>query len=218
MGDVGELLLIIGPPAVGKMSVGRAVCERTDFRLFHNHHTIEPLLEIFGHGTAPFMVLNGEFRRRVVEEAAQAGTRLIFTFVWNVEDPEDADEVRSLVAPYVAAGLQVSVVELYADLATRLGRNTGEARLEAKRSKRDLVWSEAHVRELDAAHVMNSRLDHPTPADEVLGRFAHLRLDNSELTSEAAAELVIDWLYSGSTGVRAVISGEPPEEQDLGPH
>ena len=55
----GELLLIIGPPAVGKMTVGRAVCARTDFRLFHNHHTIEPLLEIFGFGTPPFIALNG---------------------------------------------------------------------------------------------------------------------------------------------------------------
>ena len=26
-------MVIFGPPAVGKMTVGRAVCERTDFRL-----------------------------------------------------------------------------------------------------------------------------------------------------------------------------------------
>ena len=190
----GELLLIIGPPAVGKMTVGRAVCARTGFRLFHNHHTIEPLLEIFGFGTPPFVVLNGEFRRRVIEEAAASGTRLIFTLVWNVEEQEDADEVRRLVSPYIDVGLRVSFVELYADLATRLERNRGEERISDKRSKRDLAWSDAHVRELDAAYVMNTRPGHPTPADVLLAGFAHLRLDNTHLSPEAAAAEIVAWL------------------------
>lgn len=190
----GELLLIIGPPAAGKMTVGRAVCARTEFRLFHNHHTIEPLLEIFGFGTPPFVALNGEFRRRVIEEAAAACTRLIFTFVWNVEDEDDADEVRRLIAPYVDAGLRVSFVELYADLPTRLERNAGEERIAEKKSKRDLAWSDAHVRELDAAYVMNTRPDHATPADDVLAVFAHLRLDNSRLTADQAATEITAWL------------------------
>jgi hypothetical protein len=190
----GELLLIMGPPAVGKMTVGRAVCARTGFRLFHNHHTIEPLLEIFGFGTPPLVTLNAEFRRRVIEEAAASGTRLIFTFVWNVEEQEEADYVLRLVAPYVEAGLRVSFVELYTDLATRLERNVGETRIADKRSKRDLAWSDAHVRELDASHVMNTRPDHPTAADEVLAEFAHLRLDNGDLTPEAAAAEIAAWL------------------------
>ena len=46
-----RLLLIIGPPAVGKMTVGREIARRSSFRLFHNHHTIEPLVEVFDHGT-----------------------------------------------------------------------------------------------------------------------------------------------------------------------
>ena len=143
------------------MTVGRAVCARTDFRLFHNHHTIEPLLEIFGFGTPPFRTLNGEFRRRVIEEAAASGTRLIFTVVWNVEEQEDADAIEALIAPYADAGLPVSFVELYADLPTRLERNVGEERILHKRSKRDLAWSDAHVRELDASHVMNTHPDRP---------------------------------------------------------
>jgi len=60
------LLFVFGPPAVGKMTVGRAVVSASDFRLFHNHHTIEPLLEVFDYGTPPFMRLLGEFRRRVL--------------------------------------------------------------------------------------------------------------------------------------------------------
>jgi hypothetical protein len=194
----GELLLIIGPPAVGKMTVGRAVCAASDFRLFHNHHTIEPLLEIFGFGTAPFTLLNGEFRLRVIEEAAASGTRLVFTIVWNVELEDDAVEVRRLIAPYVDAGLRVSVVELYADLETRLERNVQESRIAEKRSKRNLAWSDAHVRELEATYVMNTRPDHPTPADAVLAGFPHLRLDNSDLSPDESAARILTWLAAGN--------------------
>lgn len=74
-------MVLFGPPAVGKMTVGRAVCERTDFRLFLNHHTIEPLAEIFGMDSRPFRTLTGEFRRRVVEEAAAANVALMLTLV-----------------------------------------------------------------------------------------------------------------------------------------
>jgi ATP-dependent Lon protease len=44
------LLLIVGPPAVGKMSVGQAITERTGLRLFHNHISIELALRYFDYG------------------------------------------------------------------------------------------------------------------------------------------------------------------------
>lgn len=67
--DPVHVVLLIGPPAVGKMTVGREICALTGYRLLHNHHTIEPLLEVFGYGTRAFNLLNQEFRRRIVEEA-----------------------------------------------------------------------------------------------------------------------------------------------------
>ena len=85
-----RLLVIFGPPAVGKMTVGRAVAARSEFRLFHNHATIEPLLDVFDYGTPPFMTLMTEWRSRVVEEAAAFGTDLVFTFVWGLEIEADA--------------------------------------------------------------------------------------------------------------------------------
>jgi hypothetical protein len=190
----GELLFVIGPPAVGKMTVGRAVCARSDFRLFHNHHTIEPLIEIFGFGTEPFRVLNGEFRRRVIEEAARSGTRLIFTFVWDVDAEEDAAAVQRLVAPYVDAGLPVSFVELYADLPTRLDRNRHEERIDHKRSKRDLAWSDAHVRELEEQYRMSTDPEVASRADDVLAAHRHLRLDNTDLSPDETAARILAWL------------------------
>lgn len=189
---MGELMVVFGPPAVGKMTVGRAVCERSDFAMFLNHHTVEPLAEVFGMGTAPFRTLTGEFRRRVVEEAAAAGVPLVLTLVWNLGGDEDARWVEGLVSPYAGAGLPVSFVELAADLETRLERNRGEDRLLAKPSKRDLAWSDAHVREREA-WTLNTDPHVEVPADRVLAAHRHLRLDTGALTPGEAADRILAW-------------------------
>jgi len=190
-----RLLLIIGPPAVGKMTVGREITRRSPFRLFHNHHTIEPLVEVFGHGTPPFTILNGEFRRRVIEEAARHRVDLIFTFVWQLEDPADDREVRELVAPYEVMGGQVLVVELSAGLATRLERNRGEDRIAAKPTKRNVEWSESNVRELEQYQLNSDPTGaRPTPADAFLREHPQLRLDTTGLSASESAERVLGWL------------------------
>lgn len=190
----GELVVVIGPPAVGKMTVGRAICAASDFRLFHNHHTIEPLGEIFGFGSPAFDALKDELRCRVIEVAAEHDVRLLFTFVWPVEDEACAETVRRYVAPYADRGRPVSFVELYAGLDTRLVRNAQPDRITAKPSKADLIWSEAHVRELDGLHLMNTHPDVPSPASRLLAGYPHLRLDNTDLSQEESARRILAWL------------------------
>lgn len=190
-----KLLLIIGPPAVGKMTVGREIAARSDFRLFHNHHTIEPLVEVFGYGTAPFNVLNREFRQRVVEEAARNNVDLIFTFVWNLDEPTDTAYVEQLVAPFDEADGEIWVLELTADLETRLVRNRSEARLAAKPSKRNLEWSDGNVRRMEAFRLNTDPTgSNPTPADGFLTRHPLLRLDTRSLTAAEVAVTALDWL------------------------
>ena len=43
-----KLVVIVGPHAVGKMTVGQELSKITGLKLFHNHMTIEPVIEIFG--------------------------------------------------------------------------------------------------------------------------------------------------------------------------
>ena len=190
----GELLVVFGPPAVGKMTVGRAIAAASDFRLFHNHHTIEPLAEVFGFDHPSFERLKEVWRTQVLEEAAASGLQLVFTFAWPVDDEEDEAIVRRTIAPYVDRGLPVSFVELYADLDTRLVRNVQADRVAAKPSKADLDWSDRHVREMDEKYRMNTDPGRPSPADAVLAEHRHLRLDNTDLAPEEVAARVLEWL------------------------
>ena len=186
-------MVILGPPAVGKMTVGRAICATSDFRLFHNHHVIEPLREVFDFGTPPFQTLCHEFRRRVMEEAAATGTRLVFTVTLRVDVADHVAALASWVEPFSSAGLPVSFVQLSADLDVRLLRNRTEGRLEAKPSKRDLAWSDANVREW-AQYRTNTDPDLPSAADDLVAAYPCLSLDNSSLTAEEAAARILAWL------------------------
>lgn len=180
------------------MTVGREIAARSTFRLFHNHHTIEPLREVFGYGTEPFETLNLEFRRRVIEEAALAGVDLIFSFVWDLQDPRDNEYVQQIVAPYEEADGEVWILELAADLGIRLDRNRGASRLAAKPSKQDLEWSENNVIAMESLQMTTDGSGAVgTPAEEFFRRHPHLRLDTTSLTAVETAEIALSWLEVG---------------------
>src|SRR5687767_3142913 len=95
------LAFIVGPPAVGKMTVGHALAERTGLKLLHNHHTIDLALRFFPYGTPPCPRLVGEFRRRIFEEVAASDLPgLIFTYVWAFDDPSEAATVEEYASPF----------------------------------------------------------------------------------------------------------------------
>jgi hypothetical protein len=178
------LVILIGPPAVGKMTVGHALAERTGMRLFHNHHTIDLVLRFFPFGSPPFSRLVNEFRRRILEEVAASDLPgLVFTYVWAFDDPRDAEAVERWADIFRARGGQVLLVELAATQEERLRRNETEFRLAEKPSKRDVAASRQRLLEHDAQYQLESRgaLD---------GRPDFLHLDITALAPEAAAERI----------------------------
>jgi hypothetical protein len=194
------LLFIVGPSAVGKMSVGQAITERTGLRLFHNHLSIELALRYFDYGTPAFGRLNDEIRRRVVEEVAASDLPgLVFTFAWAFDVPEDQAFVDGYAKPFRERGARVLFAELEATQAERLQRNECVSRLAEKPSKRDLEASRRHLLEADARYQLNSGGKFDAHPD-------YLRIDNTLLTPGEAAERVIEHFglprSTGSPGLR----------------
>lgn len=179
------LVFIVGPPAVGKMAVGHELAQRTGFRLFHNHQTIELVLRFFPFGSPPFDRLVREFRRRIFEEVAGSDLPgLIFTYVWAFDEPSDAATVEEFADLFIGRGSRVLFVELEATLEERLRRNQTEFRLSEKPSKRDLEGSRRRLLHNSTVHKLNS-------TDEFRGREDYLRIDNTLLSAADAADLVI---------------------------
>ena len=193
-----HLIVLFGPPAVGKMAVGLELCRLTGFRLLHNHMTIEPLLDVFPFGSPAFNRLVHEFRRRILEEACVAGLPgLVFTYVWALEEPGERKVLGEYIEIVESRGGVVSFGELAASLATRLERNQTALRLDRKRSKRDLAFSRDNVLELDRGFVMNTG-GPPTRGDELLAGRAHVRVDNDTLSVEESARRIVQALGLGS--------------------
>jgi hypothetical protein len=188
------LVFIVGPPAVGKMTVGAELARRTGLLLFHNHQTIELVLRFFPFGTPPFGRLVDEFRRRILEEvAASELPGLIFTYVWAFDDPREAATVEAYASIFRTRGGRVLFIELEASLAERLRRNETEFRLAEKPSKRDLAWSRQHVLDAETKYQLNS-------AGRFEGRPDYLHIENTSLSPEDVADKVI-----ATFGLRAVV-------------
>lgn len=178
-----KLVFLIGSGAVGKMTVGQALAKQTGLRLFHNHMSIEPILEIFGgfNGAAIY-----RFREAVFEEFAKTDQYgLIFTYIWAFDQPSDRAYIEHVrdIFERLHPGTEFFYVELIAPFETRLARNRTQNRLDNKPSKRDAAFSEARMREEEERYRCVSRE----------GEFPfrpYLRLDNSALSPEEAASRI----------------------------
>jgi len=185
-----HLVFVFGPPAVGKMTVGREICARTGYKLLHNHMTVEPVLDVFPFGSPPFRRLVDEFRRRILEKAVLALDGLVMTMVWGLDLEEDLTLVSSYVELVERSDGQVTFVELAAPLDARLARNNTELRLAAKRSKRDPEFNDANVVALEE-YVMNTSPGVCTAAHRLLDEHEHLRVDNTHLSAADVADQVV---------------------------
>lgn len=184
-----QLVVMFGPPAVGKMTVGRELARLTGYRLFHNHMTVEPVLDLFEFGSPPFTRLVDEFRRRILEEAASSDLPgLVFTFVWALDDPGDRALVEEYLGIVEARGGTTYVVELAAPLDVRLERNATPLRLDHKRSKRDVEASNGWLVQAEA-HTLNTGGDHELAA--LVGDRPHLRIENAGLGPGEVAEKIV---------------------------
>ena len=69
-----KFVLIFGPQAVGKMTIGHELEKITGLKLFHNHMTIEIIAPLFGYGSkSPVGIkLVSLFRRKIFEEFAKS--------------------------------------------------------------------------------------------------------------------------------------------------
>lgn len=76
------LVILYGPPAVGKLTVGTELARLTGFKLFHNHLTIDAVRSLFERGTPPFKQTLRQIRVDLFETAAKHQlSGLVFTFV-----------------------------------------------------------------------------------------------------------------------------------------
>lgn len=177
-----NLVIIFGPPAVGKMTVGQELTALTGFRLLYNTLVTDVVMEVFPRGHPAFGALIAEFHMRLVEEAARHGVDVINTVAWGIGDPDDERLMAERVAAAERHGAKVHFVELEAPLDVRLERNRHEHRLRHKPKQQATLTGDV-MRDFEARFVLNTPPGWPRPA-------RYLRLDTSRLSPAEAAEAI----------------------------
>jgi hypothetical protein len=181
-----KLVILFGPPAVGKMTVGQELANLTGFKLFHNHMTIELALNFFAFNTKEFSHLNSLFRSEIFSAvAASELPGLIFTYVWALNEPSDKTYVDGIAKPFLDHGATVYYIELQADLPTRLKRNREPSRLEQKPSKRDLASSEARLLQHEKDYELNT-----SDARPFFQTDNYIKINNTNLPAAAVAVMI----------------------------
>lgn len=179
-----KLVLLFGPHAVGKMTVGQELAKLTELKLFYNHMTIDLVGQFFNYSTKEGKELVKTFRQEIFEAVSKSDLDgLIFTFVWLFDVERDWEYVRDLAQLFESRGAEVCYVELEADLEERLKRNVTPNRLEHKPSKRDLEWSRKDVVTGSQKYRLNS---HPGEIPYV----NYLRINTMELSPKEAAQKI----------------------------
>jgi len=173
-----RLVFLYGPPAVGKLTIARAIAARQPFKIVHTHLTIDPVTEVLPFGTDAFWRVVGGFRQTLVAAAAEEGIDLVFTFVFA---PGDEQLVADIARPFHQAGGRVVFVRLHAPREVLLQRVR-------EGSRRD------HKKVTDAATLerLLDRYEDFTATVEGEG----LSIETDVISAEEAAAQILDYLAS----------------------
>lgn len=181
-----KLVIIFGPHAVGKMTVGQELAKITDLKLFHNHMTIDIVADLFENMPQERRRLTEMFRNEIFKSFASSNEYgMIFTCMWALERKDDWDYIDNLENMFKSNGAEVYYVELEADYDTRLQRNKTENRLLNKPSKRNIEKSEKLFKDIENRHRLNSY-----PGE--IKKENYIKINNTHVSPENIAKIIKD--------------------------
>lgn len=182
-------MILTGPQAVGKMAVGLALKDLANYRLFHNHMSIEFVIDLYGELNRTNRKLVEKIRESVFDDVVTQDIDFTFTFMWGFNLEADHLYIHNLIKKFEKYDWKVLIVELEADIKTRLDRNVTPLRLEQKASKRNVEWSNNELVKSMDKYRLNSdpgEITHPY----------YLRINNEEKTADQVAKDILNYIES----------------------
>ncbi len=186
-------IIITGPQAVGKMAVGMALQEKFNYRLFHNHMTIEMVVDLYGDLSKDGFSLVSQLRESIFNHVVhQDLDGFTFTYMWGFNLESEHAYIDRLIQKFEAHQWHCTIVELEADIDTRLHRNRTELRLQHKATKRNLEWSDKDLVKSMEKYRLNSHegeIKHPS----------YLKINNTHLQPHEVAALIYEYITGDSS-------------------
>ena len=100
-----KLAILIGPHAVGKVSVGQHLSELSGYKLFHNHLSIKLVAPFFSFSTPEGRGLVNDIRQFIFEAFAKIDAAgYILTFAWAFELSGERDYIDGVTKLFESQG------------------------------------------------------------------------------------------------------------------
>ncbi len=180
-----KFILIIGPQAVGKMTVGQELSKLIGYKLLYNHMTIELVRQIFDYDKEIYQKMNQQMRYEIFKEFSKSNEKgIIFTYCFDFGEKFFKEEKQE-TEKWSALFEETYVIELEASLETRLKRNKTENRLKHKESKRNLEWSENEIIKSLEKHKLNSE---EGQGEKIFKNY--IKINNEKLSAEEVAKII----------------------------
>lgn len=170
-----NLIFIYGPPATGKLTVAQELSKAIDYPIFHNHMTRDLVQSLYPENVRDHYDLVDTLREDVFKYCALNDTNLIFTFVY--DGPNDNEAVARKVNSITDNGGTVLFVELTAPYSLLLKRVSNDSRKEHKK----IVDPEL------LSSLLTTKEYSSVPYDNIL------RIDTSPHTPEQSAKLISEY-------------------------
>lgn len=125
-----KLIVLYGPPAVGKYTIGKMLAERLGYRFLHNHLIVNVAASLFSVGSPEFMRFGRELSFKVFEEAMRGGVSgIVSTFVY--EKGVDDEYVRKTISFFESRGGSIIFIRLQCAERERMERVKHTSRKDA---------------------------------------------------------------------------------------
>lgn len=171
-----KLVFLYGPPAAGKYSIAKLLAEKTGYKLFHNHATVDLVSSVFEFGTQSFWDLVQKIRLDFFAVAAKEKLPgIIFTFVY--EKNSDDSLVKRIIHTVAQNGGEILFIQIYCEKEELLKRVEEESRKQFQKVK----TKEALVQMLNSGDLCSA-----------ISFVKSNRVDTTNLSIEEAAQQIIE--------------------------
>lgn len=181
------IVLVIGPPASGKYTIGKMLSEKYNFNFLHEHQ-VKDLVDIYNLKNHQFAKIE-QFKQTLFllnrYFSFNKDKSIVLTLVICFNNP-----IYTLFIKKICTLYNVLMIELVVDLDIRLQRNVDTNRLLLKESKRDIEKSTNKIFELENnERLFSNSFDEFNSFENVL----HCKFDNNHNPEKCLAE-ISKWL------------------------
>jgi shikimate kinase len=187
-----KAIIIIGPPAAGKYTIGKMLSKTCNYRFLHEHQVLDIASAFFEENPVGRTTYYFKLKIDIFSDFIKYNTTnysIVTTFVHLFDNDYYNNFMVSFLEIFQKSDYDVYIIELKASYEERVKRNTNEDRLNAKPSKQNIEKSMKKITAIEEKARTNS-----IENDTIFDTFHHTIINTELLSHDEIVNKIIDFL------------------------